>query len=271
MIVSSFLRAKAENLNPPGDIVLAIVSDEESGGRYGSKYLVENHSGLFKDIQYAIGEFGGFTLYIGKKKFYPIMVSERQICYIKASVSGPSGHASLPMRGGASAKLAELLKKLDKHCLPVHISEALKLQIKTLVSNLPFPNNLIIRSLAMPAFTNRILKIMGKNRDTFDPLLHNTVNIVNIHGGEQIWGIPGSIEAGLAATLLPGYGSRDILHELKDIIGDDVELEVLDFVPVPSEPDMGLFDILKDILYEADPVGIPLPILLASPTDARHF
>ena len=75
----------------------------------------------------------------------------------------------------------------------------------------------------------------------------------------------------MAATLLPGYGSQDILDELKNIIGSKVKLEVLDFVPVPSEPDMGLFDILKEILQEADPEGIPLPILLASPTDARHF
>ena len=271
MMVAALLRAKTENLNPPGDIVLTIVSDEESGGNYGTKFLVENHPDLFKNIRYAIGEFGGFTFYIGKKKFYPMMVSEKQSCYIKATISGPSGHGSLPLRGGASAKLAVLLQNLDNYSLPVHIDKAVEMQLKTLISNLPFPTNLLIHMLTIPAFTNKILKIMGKNRDTFDPLLHNTVNVVNVHGGEQIWGIPGSIEVGLAATLLPGYGSQDILDELKNIIGNEVELEVLDFVPVPSEPDMGLFDILKDILHEADPEGIPLPILLASPTDARHF
>ena len=271
MMVAALLRAKAENLTPPGDVILAIVSDEESGGSCGAKYLVENHPDLFKNVRYAIGEFGGFTFYIEKKKFYPMMVSEKQICYIKATVGGPSGHGSIPMRGGASAKLAMLLQNLDKYSLPVHISEAVKMQLKTLTSTLPFPTKLFIRLLTIPILTNKILKIMGSKGDVFDPLLHNTVNVVNVHGGEQIWGIPGNIEVGLATTLLPGYGSEDILDELKDIIGSEVELEVLNFEPVPSKPDMGLFDILKDILHKADPEGIPLPILLATPTDARHF
>ena len=34
MMISALLRAKAENMTPPGDIVMAIVSDEEQGGQY---------------------------------------------------------------------------------------------------------------------------------------------------------------------------------------------------------------------------------------------
>ncbi len=71
MMVSAILRAKVEDLTPPGDIICAIVSDKKAGGIYGAKYLIENHSNLFKGVKYAIGEFGGFTLYVGKKKFYP--------------------------------------------------------------------------------------------------------------------------------------------------------------------------------------------------------
>jgi len=69
MLLSACLRAKAEGLTPAGDIVLAILSDEEAGGVYGAKYLVENHTEQFNGIHYAIGEFGGFPLYIGNRKF----------------------------------------------------------------------------------------------------------------------------------------------------------------------------------------------------------
>jgi acetylornithine deacetylase/succinyl-diaminopimelate desuccinylase-like protein len=34
---------------------------------------------------------------------------------------------------------------------------------------------------------------------------------------------------------------------------------------------MGLFDTLSDILREADPEGIPVPLLLSATTDGRHF
>ncbi|MDQ6645494.1 MAG: M20/M25/M40 family metallo-hydrolase, partial [Chloroflexota bacterium] len=61
MMVAAFLRAQAEGIQLPGDVLLTIVSDEEVGGEYGAKFLVENHAELFKGVRYALGEFGGFT------------------------------------------------------------------------------------------------------------------------------------------------------------------------------------------------------------------
>lgn len=74
MMLAAFLRAKAEELVPAGDIVLVVVSDEEAGGEYGARYLVENHAEQFAGIRYALGEFGGFSIRIGPKTFYPIQV-----------------------------------------------------------------------------------------------------------------------------------------------------------------------------------------------------
>ena len=271
MMISALLRAKAENLAPSGDIVLAIVSDEEHGGGYGAKHLVENYPDLFKGIKYAIGEFGGFTFFVGKKKFYPIMVSEKHHCFVKVIVKGPSGHGSLPMHGGAAANTGNILNKLDKYSLPVHITEITKLQLNTMASNLSFPSNLFMRLLKMPIFTNKILKLLGNKGDVFDPLLHNTINVTGVQGGEQIYGIPSKIEIQLAATLLPGYNTDNVISEIKKIIGDEFEYEIIPFEPVPYKLDMGLFDTLKDILYKSDPKGVALPILLSSPTDGRFF
>ena len=46
MILAALLRAKTEGLTLPGDVILAVVCDEEADGVYGSKYLVENHAAL---------------------------------------------------------------------------------------------------------------------------------------------------------------------------------------------------------------------------------
>jgi len=77
MMVSAMLRAKSEGMTPTGDIVLALVSDEESGGNQGARYLVEQHPEQFQGIKHAIGEFGGFSFNIGSRRFYPIMVAEK--------------------------------------------------------------------------------------------------------------------------------------------------------------------------------------------------
>src|SRR5260370_10103537 len=75
MMLAALLRAKAENLHLAGDVILTVVSDEEDGGDYGAKYLVENHADLFKNVRYALGEFGGSTTYIGGANYYPLLVS----------------------------------------------------------------------------------------------------------------------------------------------------------------------------------------------------
>ena len=43
MMVSAMLRAESEGMIPVVDIVLTLVSDEESGGNQGARYLVEQH------------------------------------------------------------------------------------------------------------------------------------------------------------------------------------------------------------------------------------
>ncbi len=271
MMLAAFLRAKAESLKLPGDVILAVVSDEETLGDFGAKYLVENHSDLFDGVRYAIGEFGGFTLYIGKRRFYPIMVAEKQICWMKATVRGLGGHGSMPVRGGAMARLSQLLQQLDKHRLPVHVTPAARLMFKTMASALGGLTGLILRQLTNPALTNSLLNLLGEHGRLFDPLLHNTVSATILYGVHKINVIPSEVSVELDGRLLPGYHPDDMIAELRQIIGNDVELEVIRHDLGPAEPDMGLFDTLADIVREADPDGIPVPLLLSGTTDGRLF
>ena len=62
--------------------------------------------------------------------------------------------------------------------------------------------------------------------------------------------------------LLPGYSPEDLISELVAISGGELELEVIRHDPGPSEPDMALFETLKDILRAVDSDGEPVPILL---------
>ena len=271
MMLSAFLRAKEKGLQMPGDVVLAIVSDEENLGGFGARFLVEKHADLFKDIRYAIGEFGGFSFFVGKQKFYSISVAEKQVCWIKATVRGPAGHGSLPGRGGAMAKLARLLQKLDKKRLPVHITPVAGISFKTMAATLGGLNGLLIRQLINPALTGIILNVLGERSRVFDPMLHNTVNATVLHGSDKINVIPGEVSVDLDGRLLPGYKPEDMVAELRPIIGPEVKLEVMRFDPGPADPDMGLFDKLTGILREFDPAGTPVPLLLSGTSDARFF
>ncbi|MBN2099562.1 MAG: M20/M25/M40 family metallo-hydrolase [Dehalococcoidia bacterium] len=271
MMVAALLQAKAEGFVPAGDVVLAILCDEETGSDFGAKYLVESHSEHFQGIRYAISEVGGFSVYLGGRKLYPIMVTEKQLCTMKAVVHGTGGHGSMPVRGGAMAELAMVLQKLDRHRLPVHVTPAARQSVEAMSRALSFPANLVLRQILNPVMTDRILAVFGSRRLALDPLFRNTAAATVVHASEKFNVIPSEITIELDGRLLPGSKPDQLLDELHRLIGRDVTLEVTRYDPGPAEPDMGWFDTLAGILREADPKGTPIPILFSGVSDARFF
>jgi acetylornithine deacetylase/succinyl-diaminopimelate desuccinylase-like protein len=271
MMLSAVLRAKREDVVPKGDIILLILSDEESGSKFGAGYMVDQHPDLFDDVRYAIGEFGGYTAHIGGKKFYPIQISEKQICWLKAVVKGPAGHGSRPLHGGAMAKTGELLRRLDRRRLPVHVTPVTRQMMTVIARHLPFPKGLVFRLLLNPLCTDFILDRLGDLSQYIDPLLHNTVNATIIRGGEKGNVIPDRVTVQLDGRLLPGFTPEQMMDELHQIIGREVELEVIRYEPYPKESDTGLFSILADILQDADQGAVPMPLLVPAITDGRLF
>ena len=271
MMVSAFLRAKAEGAELPGDVILAILSDEEGGGDFGAAFLVSEHPEQFENVRYAIGEFGGFSLYIGGKTFFPIQVAEKQICWLKATVRGSGGHGSRVIQGGTMARLGQFLLDLDQNLLPVHITPVVESMMGEVADALPAPVDGLVRQLLDPAKTDDVIKLLGKEGDAFNPLLRNTINATIVRGGEKINVIPSMIELELDGRSLPGFSPQDIIDEVQAIVGPDIEFEVVRHDPGPSDPDMGLYPVLANILREAVPDSTPIPYLLQGVTDARYF
>jgi acetylornithine deacetylase/succinyl-diaminopimelate desuccinylase-like protein len=271
MFISACLRVKAENSSLAGDVILVLLADEEMGGDYGAKFLVEEYPGLFEGVRYAISEFGGFSYPFAGQRFYPIMVSEKQICHLRAVVRGPAGHGSLNWRGGTMARLASFLDVLDRNRLPIHITPPLRLMIECLSEALPTPVSLAVRNLLSPRLATPILASLGENGLILEPLLRNTATPTMVQGGEQINVIPGEIQVGLDGRLLPGFSPQDLIAELQELCGDEVEFIVERYDPGPENLDLDLFPMLAGIIQEADPDGCPIPFLLPGVSDARFF
>lgn len=271
MMLAALLRAKAKGFVPSGDVVLAILCDEEAGGDCGAKYLVESHAEQFQGIRYAIGEAGGMSVYLGKLTLYPIMVTEKQLCTVTALVRGVGGHGSMPVRGGAMSRLANVLHGLDGHRLPVHVTSAARQTVGALAQSLAFPSNLVLRQILNPMMTDGILAMFGSRRVALDPLFRNTVAATVVHAGEKFNVIPSEATIELDGRLLPGFSPDQFMAELRRVIGQDVTLEVSRWDPGTADPDMGWYETLADILRESDPEGTPIPFLFSGVTDGRFF
>ena len=271
MLVHAFLRAGREKVTLPGDLVLVVLSDEEAGGDFGARFLAEEHPELFDGMRYALGEFGGASLELGGKRFYPIQVAEKQICWLKATVRGPGGHGAMINRGGTVARLGRLLSDLDRKRLPVHVTPVVREFVERIAAELPRKEALVLRSLLKPRFTDTALRLLGERGAVLEPMFRNTVNATIVRGGAKINVVPSTIEVELDGRALPGFGPDELIAEVKALVGDDVELELVRHDPGPAAPDLGLFDTLAGVIRELDPEGIPVPLLQIGVTDGRFF
>lgn len=271
MMLAAFLRAARAGRTPPGDVVLCVLADEEAGSDLGAAWLVQEHPELFEGVRFSIGEFGGFTMPIAGRVFYPVMVAEKQVCWTRARFRGPAGHGSLPVRGGAMALAARLISRLDRRRLPVHVTPAVESMITAIADELPGTLARPLRGLLNPRLTDRLLGVLGSRGAFFDPLLHNTASATVIAGGAKVNVIPDEVELSLDCRLLPGFGPQDLFAELRALARVEMELEVIRHDPVAAVPDLALFDRLAGILRELDPQARPVPMLLPAVTDGRFF
>ena len=272
MMVSAFVAATARSDDLPGDVVLAILSDEENLGEVGARFLVEQHPELFEGIRFALGEVGGSAMYLGGRRFYMIEVAEKQVCWLKATIHGPGGHGALPHRGGTMARVGSLLGELDRARLPMRVTAAAEAMIETMAEAADDALRTTLLALLDPDTADAALAALPSPQDRlFEAVLRNTVNATVVTGGGKINVIPSEVELQLDGRLVPGATPEDLLEDLAPLLGDDVEVAVLRNDAGSPEPDLGLFETLAEVVRELDPDGVAVPMLLIGVTDGRYF
>jgi acetylornithine deacetylase/succinyl-diaminopimelate desuccinylase-like protein len=274
MMLSAISRICAAGARPPGDIVLALSPDEETGSAVGAHYLVTEHPAMFAGIQHAIGEDGGAVFNCGDRRSYPIVVAEKRACWLRVTLRGPGGHGS---RQGppdsAMSKLARMLSALQRR-LPMHLTPAIQLMLTEVaaVSEQPVADRLL--AIAQGSSDEVPYDLLpAADAAYLDSVLRHTVNATIVRTSDKINSKPSLITVDLDGRILPGrWTVPDFLAELRGLIGPEPEVAVLlEGEPMP-EPVLGsCYDLIVSVLREADPEGIPLPMLTPASTDARLF
>ena len=269
MMIAAFV--EAHESNSPTPLVLVVLADEEDGGEEGAKFLAEEHPGAFGGARHALGEFGGSTQWIAGRRFYPIQVAEKQICWLRLHVRGQGGHGALGVKGGAMRRLGDVLRTLDRKQPPVHITPIVRDWINGIAEVLPRQNALVLHRLLDPRTADLAVRALGSKGRVFSRVIRNTVSPTIVQGGGKINVIPSEVELQLDGRLLPGFAPDDLIRELRELIGDDVEIELVRHDPGPPDPDLSFYETLAQIIRELDPEGIPVPMLQAGVTDARFL
>ena len=96
------------DIRPKRTIILAFVSDEETGSKYGLEWLVKNHPELFRKDDLVLVPDGG------NEEGTFIEIAEKSILWMKIKVKGKQIHASMPGLGLNAHRVAiDYTKALD--------------------------------------------------------------------------------------------------------------------------------------------------------------
>ena len=273
MMISALVRFTAEGTRPAGDVVLAAVCDEETGGRAGAHALVTDHRELFDGVRYAIGEDGGAYADLGTgADLHPIAVSEKRAAWTRLTLRGPGTHGSLPPVGTTAATLLRrTLGALGDGLLERQVTPAARLMVERM-------------AIAVPELAEQLLAFLEGGPVPPVPAapyllaaLHHTAVPTAVVGPSVTNLVPSTITVDIDGRLLPGAaGTGDMIrmlrHRLREAGVGDVPIEVLvEGEPLP-EPDLGpFFGRLTELAQEADPGAVALPMISTASTDARLF
>ena len=249
---------------PPRDIVLAFVSDEEAGGRQGAHYLVDNHRDLFADCTEAIGEVGGFSISLNDEaRLYAIQTAEKGINWLRLTANATPGHGSMVHNDNAVTMLARAVARIGEHDWPVVITDTVRATVEGLAE--------VTGQDLDPDNPDQWLPLLGSAARMIGATVRNTANPTMLEAGYKTNVIPSRASAMVDARFVPGQ--EDVLLEtIDELVGEGIEreFEVRD-IAVETSFDGDLVDAMCAALKAEDDRAVPVPYLMSGGTDAKSF
>ncbi|MGG7508345.1 M20/M25/M40 family metallo-hydrolase [Plantibacter sp. YIM 135249] len=261
MILASLKHILGSGQQPERDLVVAMFSDEENGGVFGSHHLVEHHPELFAGATEAISEVGGYSITFGGQRAYLLQTAEKALVWIKLVAKGRAAHGSRYVSDNAVTKLAEAVAAIGRTDWPIRLTgttEQLLGEISRILGADPQqvgPDELAIATGTAAGF------IQASLRTTSNPTL--------LQAGYKHNVIPDTAEALIDIRTLPGEEDA-VLARVAEIVGPDIEIVVMHRDIGLETPFSGpLVDAVIDTLGKHDPGAPVLPYMLSGGTDNK--
>ncbi|MEU8839448.1 M20/M25/M40 family metallo-hydrolase [Streptomyces roseus] len=249
---------------PPRDIVLAFLADEEAGGVYGARHLVDKHPGLFDGVTEAIGEVGGFSFTVNENlRLYLVETAQKGMHWMRLTVEGTAGHGSMTNNDNAITELCEAVGRLGRHQWPVRVTKTVRSFLDELSDALGTPLD--------PDDMDATLAKLGGIAKMVGATLRNSAAPTMLGAGYKVNVIPGQATAHVDGRFLPGY-EDEFFADLDRILGPRVKYEdVHGDKALETDFDGRLVDAMQGALKAEDPIARAVPYMLSGGTDAKSF
>lgn len=268
------LLLKEQGITLDRDIIFAAFADEEAGGQDGAAWLWANHRDLL-DAEYGINEGGGSTpIELGGAPYYFCQAGEKGVARLRITARGEPGHASVPLDNTAMEKLGKALARLTAWTPETTLTEPVRQMLLTLAPALGADGPGRVQALlenpswealaALPLDDDTLTMLRATTRNTAVPTI--------IHGGHRINVIPSEVVLDVDGRILPGQGPDEWRRIVQEVVGDEVEVELLSREEgIAADPASPFFDAIAATMDDLVPGAAVAPYLLSGGTDARHL
>jgi acetylornithine deacetylase/succinyl-diaminopimelate desuccinylase-like protein len=259
----AFASLAREGVELPGDVVLAIVADEEVGNDFGMSWLVKQHADLMR-TDFSVNEGGGERCVLGGRVFYLCSVAEKMTAPFTVRLRGRSGHAADPfVADNALLKIAPVLEALGRLEPPQTLIPEVRAFLQTVLGETPPPALALERARALQPLAAQLLA----------PLLSATLSPTMIQASHLRNVIPGICTLEVDCRLLPGQTTAEMEAILRAGIPGDWELEWRDepLGGTRSPLDSPLWRTLESWVEALEPGAKLAPICGTGFTDSHYL
>jgi acetylornithine deacetylase/succinyl-diaminopimelate desuccinylase-like protein len=266
-IVLATLRAMVrEGRRPPRDVIVAFLADEEAGGTFGARWLVEQHPELFEGATEAVSEVGGFSVDLAGRTTYLLQTAEKGLAWLRLTARGRAGHGSQINPENAVTRLAAAVGRIGAHPWPVEVPTTVQAFFEG-VQGLTGIDLMAGEEVDV----ERLHELFGTTARWIEATIRNTSNPTVLEAGYKHNVIPGEASALIDCRFLPGQGD-EVMATIRRLAGDDVEVETVHgdtSLEVPFDTD--LVAAMVQALQAEDPGSAVLPYCLSGGTDNKSF
>ncbi len=263
---------KREKVPLEKDILFFAAADEETGGKWGVQWAMENVSSL-RNSEYALNE-GGYVILneTGDPDRYEISNGQKVVFQLRLKARGTSGHGSMPHPDNPNVKLIHALEAVTQWETPYNILPMVKEYFFRMAPKQPPDERKffedIEKGLSDPSFSARLT-----SNPIYNAMVRDTISLTMLQGGSKANVIPSESNATLDCRLIPGSSKKNFLKEIKRRLGEEIEVEgSMEGNPVPPSPfNTDLFQAIQKFAKENDPDCPVVPFLLPGATDSRFL
>lgn len=260
------------------DVLFLATSDEEGGGEWGMRWLVDNHPELL-DAEFAINEGGRTRIMDSGRRYMAVQTSEKISHVLTLTAHGPAGHAAVPLAGNAIYQLALALAALSAHVEPLTLTATTRGFFSQLADVWPDAREraaMLELGSGDSAVAARAGAVLSET-PVFNAVLRNGISPSVLGGGARFNVIPAEASATLNLRTLPGQPLEQVLARIRAVVasaaGEHVSVELRDAgLDAPaSDPDSVMFHAIATAARELDSTLAVVPYLSTGVTDSARL